>query len=72
MYNTYRDMRVPSTPLGISGWEDSVDQDKGANNLGAQAVALAVSRANGIRSAIVGHVEALLEAFDNTSAANSA
>ncbi|KAG9159420.1 hypothetical protein Leryth_010973 [Lithospermum erythrorhizon] len=30
----YRDMRISSTPFGISGREDSVDKNKSSNDLG--------------------------------------
>lgn len=52
--NTYRDMRVSGASLSISGREDSVDKDKGADNLSAKAITLGVAMGYIISSTMQG------------------
>ena len=59
----YRNMGVSSTPLGVSGREDGVNQHKGANNLSSQSNSGAVPIAKWVGSAAVLDVVALLESL---------
>ena len=60
-------MGVPGIPLGISGREDGVDQNEGANDLSTKAIALGVATGNYIGTTTVAHVEPLLEALHHSS-----
>lgn len=67
MKSTYRNMGVPGIPLGISGREDGVDQDEGANDLSAKAITLGVAGGDNIGTTTVAHVKPLLEALHHSS-----
>ena len=54
-------MGVPSTTLRVSGGEDGVDKDKGANDLSRQAGAGAVTGGELIGTTAVAVVVGLLE-----------
>lgn len=60
-------MGVSGISLGISGREDGVDQDEGANDLSTKAIALGVATGNYIGAATVAHVQTLLEALHHSS-----
>jgi len=60
-------MGVPGIPLGISGREDGVDQDEGANDLSAKAITLGVAGGDNIGTTTVAHVKPLLEALHHSS-----
>lgn len=63
-------MRVSGAALGISGGEDGVDEDEGADDLSAETVALGVTAVDVVGATAVGHVGTLLEALDNTRTAD--
>uniref|UniRef100_A0A0E0DH10 Uncharacterized protein n=1 Tax=Oryza meridionalis TaxID=40149 RepID=A0A0E0DH10_9ORYZ len=63
---------VPGVPLGVGGGEDGVDEDEGADDLGAEAVALGVAGRDDVGAAAGGLVQALLEALDDAGAADGA
>ena len=65
--NPYRDVRVSGVSLGIRGREDSVDKNKGANDLSTKAIALGVAMAHKVGSTTIGLVQVLLEALHHTS-----
>ena len=65
-------MRVPCTPLGISGGEDCVDKDEGADDLRAKAIALGVASGHDVGSATVALVHPLLKPLHHTGAADRA
>lgn len=46
--DTYRDVRVTGTALGVSGGEDGVDEHKGSDDLSTKSSALAVPQGNGV------------------------
>ena len=58
-----RNVGVPGVPLGVGGGEDGVDEDEGADDLGAEAVALGVAGRDDVGAAAGGLVQALLEAL---------
>uniref|UniRef100_A0A8R7UYD4 Uncharacterized protein n=1 Tax=Triticum urartu TaxID=4572 RepID=A0A8R7UYD4_TRIUA len=60
-------MGVSGIPLGISSRENGVDQDEGANDLSAKAIALGVATGDYIGAATVAHVQTLLEALHHSS-----
>lgn len=60
-------MRVSGASLGISGREDSVDKNKGANDLSTKAIALGVAMVHNVGSTIIDLVSVLLEAPHDTS-----
>lgn len=60
-------MGIPGIPLGISGREDGVDQDEGANDLSTKAITLGVATGNYIRTTTIAHVQSLLEALHHSS-----
>ena len=70
--NTHRDVGVPGVPLGVGGGEDGVDEDEGADDLSAEAVALGVAGGDDVGAAAVAHVQSLLEALDDAGAADGA
>ncbi|KVH96038.1 hypothetical protein Ccrd_001881 [Cynara cardunculus var. scolymus] len=43
-----RNVRITCTPFRVSGREDSVNKDKGANNLSTKCSTLVVARCNGV------------------------
>ena len=57
-------MGIPCTPLGISGREDSVDKNKGSNDLSTQSSALVVAALELVGTTSVGVVVSLLESLD--------
>jgi hypothetical protein len=65
--NTYRNMGIPRVPLGVSGREDGVDQDEGANDLSTKAIALGVAAGNYVSTTAFAHVKPLLEALNHSS-----
>jgi len=65
-------MGVPGVPLGVGGGEDGVDEDEGADDLSAEAVALGVSGRDDVGAAAVAHVQPLLEPLDDAGAADGA
>ncbi|CAL9124484.1 unnamed protein product [Musa textilis] len=65
---TDRDVGVPSTALGVGGGEDGVDEDEGADDLGAEAGALGVALAELVGAAAVPDVVGLLEPLDEADA----
>jgi hypothetical protein len=67
---TYRDMGVSSVSLGISGREDCVNKDKGANNLSTKAITLSVAMMHIVHSSKESLVWSLLETLDNSSTAD--
>lgn len=60
-------MGVSGVSFGISGREDSVDKDEGANNLSTKAISLSVAMGNYVCTSTISLVGALLEAFHHTS-----
>ncbi|KAB8096443.1 hypothetical protein EE612_024891, partial [Oryza sativa] len=67
-----RNVGVPGVPLGVGGGEDGVDEDEGADDLGAEAVALGVAGRDDVGAAAGGLVQALLEALDDAGATDGA
>lgn len=66
--NTYRNVGVSGVSLGISGRENSVDKNKGANNLSSKAITLGVSMTHKICSAFVQLIACIsLKALHHTS-----
>ncbi|URD77289.1 hypothetical protein MUK42_03129 [Musa troglodytarum] len=65
---TDRDVGVPSTALGVGSGEDGVDEDEGADDLGAEAGALGVALAELVGAAAVADVVGLLERLDEADA----
>lgn len=64
---THRNMGISCVPLGVSGREDGVDQDEGANDLSTKAIALGVAIGDNVGSTTVAHVKPLLEALNYSS-----
>ena len=64
-------MGVPGIPLGISGREDGVDQDEGANDLSTKAWSLGVAGGDNVGTTTVAHVKSLLEALHHSSSTDS-
>ena len=60
-------MRVSGTSLGISCREDSVNKDKGANDLSTKAITLGVAMVHNVGSTTQNLVIVLVEALYNTS-----
>ena len=70
--NGYRNVRVSSVSLGISGGEDGVNKNKGANNLSSKAITLGVSMAHKIRSTFEQLIPCIpLKPLDHTSTTDS-
>lgn len=69
-WTTYGNMGVSGTPLGISGGEDSVNKNKGSNDLSSQSSALAVAICEFVGSASIPVVVCLLECLDQTTTAD--
>lgn len=67
----YRDMGVSGTSFGISCRENSIDQDKSSDYLGAQADAGAVSLRKLVGSTAVSLVVRALESLHQPNSANS-
>ena len=68
---TYRHMRISSIPLGISSREDSVDQNKGSNDLSTQTSAFAVAISEGIGPTTIPDVEGTLEGLHQPNSTDS-
>lgn len=68
----YRNMGVSGAPLGIGGWENSVDQNKCPDDLSPQSRALVVAGRHLVGPAAVPVEVGLLERFHQTDAADSA
>jgi hypothetical protein len=66
----YRNVGISGISLGVGGRENSVDKHEGANNLGAKAITLGISGADGIGTTTKPLVLAFLEAFYYTSTAD--
>ena len=60
----YRHVGVAGAALGVSGREDSVDKDEGADDLSGKASSLGVVGVQLVGSASIANVVSLLEAFD--------
>lgn len=50
---TYRNMGVSGATLGIGGWEDGVDKDKGANNFSTKSRTLGVAMVDFVGAATI-------------------
>jgi len=64
-------MGISGIPLGISGREDSVDQNKGANDLSTQSSTRAVPISQGISPTTIPVVVRLLEGLDQPNSTDS-
>lgn len=62
----YRDVGVSSVTLGVSGGEDSVDKDEGANNLSTKPISFGVASVHHIGTTTQRVVPALLETLHYT------
>ena len=69
-WDAYRNMGVSSVPLRVSGWEDSVDKNKGTNYLCPQSSSLVVPKCQLIGSTSVLSVEWLLERLHQPNTAD--
>lgn len=63
-------MRVTSTPLGVSGGEDGVDQDECTDDLGGHTGTDAITGGETVGAATVAGVVRGLEGFDQSHTAN--
>lgn len=63
-------MGVSGATLGVSGRENGVDKDEGANDLSAKAVTFGVTSGYEVSSSVVSLVDVLLEALHHSSPAN--
>lgn len=66
--DTYRNMRVSSVPLRISGREDGVDKNKGTNDLSTQSGTFVVARLHKVGTTSVPVVVCFLEPLGKSSA----
>lgn len=68
----YRDMGVAGRALGVGGGEDGVDEDEGADYLGAESDAVAVAVGDDVDAAAVAVVGVLHEGLDEADAGDGA
>ena len=69
---SYRDVRISGVSLGVGGGEDGVDQNEGADDLGAEAAAFGVASGDEVSAAELLLVDGFLKTLHDAGAADCA